>query len=255
MDGLELLDISDELLIINQATIERLFTEENLNVLTLYLFYYKTAKWQKHNPIKASDEYCKKCLHWGIDKLQKAKIRLKEMKLIENIRRIDETGKVIGWYVKINYLIDNTTIPETTIPVTPQVVKQETNTNNNKYINTNNNINTKKEINKERKEKFVKPTLEEVEEYCKERKNNINAERFIDHYEANGWVQGKNKPIKDWKACVRTWEKNQNYYKQQKEEIIPDWFDKDLNEDKNKKEVDLNDEQRELINKILGSNK
>jgi hypothetical protein len=141
MDGLELLDISDELLIINQTTIERLFTEKNLNVLTLYLFYYKTAKWQKHNPIKASDEYCKKCLHWGIDKLQNAKTRLKEMKLIENIRRIDETGKVIGWYVKINYLIDNTTIPETTIPITPQVVKQETNTNNNKYINTNNNRN------------------------------------------------------------------------------------------------------------------
>lgn len=254
MDGLELLDISDELLIINQATIERLFTEENLNVLTLYLFYYKTAKWQKHNPIKASDEYCKKCLHWGIDKLQKAKIRLKEMKLIENIRRIDETGKVIGWYVKINYLIDNTRIPETTIPVTPQVVKQETNTNNNKYINTNNNRNasikhkygTYKRIKltdeeytrlkEEFGEDFIKRKIELLDEYIESNNNKNKYTNF-------------NLVLR--KAIRENWfEKNK-----QKEEIIPDWFDKDLNEDKNKKEVDLNDEQRELINKILGSNK
>ena len=142
MEELKLLDISDELLIINRTTIERLFNEENLNVLTLYLFYYKTAKWQKHNPIKASDEYCKKCLHWGIDKLQNAKQKLKEMNLIENVRRTDDKGKVVGWYVKVNYLIDKTTIPKTTIPIKPQVVKQETNTINNKYINTNNNKNT-----------------------------------------------------------------------------------------------------------------
>lgn len=142
MEDLELLDISDDLLIINKITIEKLFEEENQNPLILYLFYYKTAKWQKHNPIKASDEYCKKCLHWGIDKLQSAKQKLKEMDLIESVRRTDEKGRVVGWYIKINYLIDKTTIPETTIPTKPQLVKQETNTINNKYINTNNNKNT-----------------------------------------------------------------------------------------------------------------
>ena len=57
--------------------------------------------------------------------------------------------------------------------------------------------------------KTKKPTLEEVKEYCLERNNNVDAEAFIDYYEANGWVQGKGKPIKDWKACVRTWERNQ----------------------------------------------
>lgn len=56
--------------------------------------------------------------------------------------------------------------------------------------------------------KTKKPTLEEVKEYCLERNNNVDAEAFIDYYEANGWVQGKGKPIKDWKACVRTWERN-----------------------------------------------
>lgn len=52
----------------------------------------------------------------------------------------------------------------------------------------------------------IPPTLEEVTEYCKQRQNQIDPQRFIDFYEANGWVQGKNKPIKSWKACIRTWE-------------------------------------------------
>jgi hypothetical protein len=60
----------------------------------------------------------------------------------------------------------------------------------------------------QKRTRFVPTTLEEVKDYCSERKNNVDAERFFDYYSANGWVQGKNKPIKDWKACVRTWEKN-----------------------------------------------
>jgi len=55
--------------------------------------------------------------------------------------------------------------------------------------------------------RFTPPTLTEVEQYCKERHNNVDAQRFIDYYTANGWVQGRGKPIKDWKACVRTWER------------------------------------------------
>ena len=56
--------------------------------------------------------------------------------------------------------------------------------------------------------KFKKPTLEEVKQYCLERGNNIDAERFIDSNEAKGWMIGKNK-MKDWKAAIRTWERNQ----------------------------------------------
>ena len=56
--------------------------------------------------------------------------------------------------------------------------------------------------------RFAPPTLEEVRSYCEERKNDIDPEAFIDHYTANGWVQGKGKPIRDWKAAVRQWERN-----------------------------------------------
>lgn len=55
---------------------------------------------------------------------------------------------------------------------------------------------------------FKKPTLEEVQNYCQERGNRVNAQAFLDHYEANGWKVGK-APMKDWKATVRNWERNE----------------------------------------------
>lgn len=58
------------------------------------------------------------------------------------------------------------------------------------------------------KEPFRTPTVEEVRTYCRERSNSVDPEQFIDHYTANGWKQGRGKPILDWKAAVRTWEKN-----------------------------------------------
>ena len=69
--------------------------------------------------------------------------------------------------------------------------------NKNPNIESNTNTNTR----------FAPPALEEVEKYCKERGNNVNAQGFIDYYSSNGWKVGKN-PMKDWKAAVRTWERN-----------------------------------------------
>lgn len=62
---------------------------------------------------------------------------------------------------------------------------------------------------KHKERRFVKPTVEEIRAYCEERQNGIDPEYFYDHYEANGWMAGKNH-MKDWKASVRTWERN-NY--------------------------------------------
>ena len=53
---------------------------------------------------------------------------------------------------------------------------------------------------------FVKPTVEEIDAYCAERKNGLSGQAIYDHYEANGWMVGRVK-MKDWKAAVRTWEK------------------------------------------------
>ena len=75
---------------------------------------------------------------------------------------------------------------------------------------------------KERKRKeyiCVIPSVEEISNYCHERNNNINAQSFFDFYQSKGWMIGKNK-MKDWKAAVRTWEKNNH---NTKSEDKPSW--------------------------------
>ena len=60
---------------------------------------------------------------------------------------------------------------------------------------------------KSKAKRFTPPTLEEVTAYCIERNNSVDPQHFIDYYTSNGWLVGKNK-MKDWKAAVRTWERN-----------------------------------------------
>lgn len=57
---------------------------------------------------------------------------------------------------------------------------------------------------------FRVPTVEEVKAYCEERQNGIDAEYFVDYYTVRDWKLSNGKKMVDWKACVRTWEKN-NY--------------------------------------------
>jgi len=71
--------------------------------------------------------------------------------------------------------------------------------------NTNINITNTNLTDSNKKALFKKPTLVEVKNYCILRKNNIEAEAFIDFYESKGWQIGK-EIMKSWKACVRTWE-------------------------------------------------
>ena len=54
--------------------------------------------------------------------------------------------------------------------------------------------------------KFIPPTIEEVKAYCTERNRGVKPEKWIAHYQANGWMVGRTK-MKDWKAAVRTWER------------------------------------------------
>ena len=55
--------------------------------------------------------------------------------------------------------------------------------------------------------RFTPPTFEEVRAYCAERLNNVDPVHFVDYYTANDWKVGRNK-MKDWRAAVRTWERN-----------------------------------------------
>lgn len=100
----------------------------------------------------------------------------------------------------------------------------------------------------ENTKKFVKPSIEEIKEYCEKRNNGVDAEKFYDFYTSNGWRVGKN-PMKDWKAAVRTWERTPEYnksnsYKQKCPE--PKWFNKEIKQE----EVKLTDEQRREFEEI-----
>ena len=62
-----------------------------------------------------------------------------------------------------------------------------------------------KQEKKPKSTRFVKPTIEEIDAYCKERNNGIDARNFFYHYESKNWHIGKD-PMKNWKAAVHTWE-------------------------------------------------
>ena len=209
---LELNDISSQLLIINQTTIDKLFSLENgAECVALYVFYYKTAKWQKTSVVKANDEYCMKCLKWGKERLNKAKKMLKENGLISVVQRRKD-NKIIGWYIKVNYCIQ----PSGTNSYKYQnlLVGNRTQMLINNNINAyNNNINALKgeTPTKKPKKTFVKPTLEEVRKYCEERNNNVDYEKFYDYYESNDWKDKNGNQVINWKMkLIANWENKSN---------------------------------------------
>ena len=57
---------------------------------------------------------------------------------------------------------------------------------------------------KPKRKNFVKPTVEEIAAFCKEKKYTVNAQQFFNYYESNGWKIGRN-AMKSWQAAVQNW--------------------------------------------------
>lgn len=91
--------------------------------------------------------------------------------------------------------------PKVSDPKEPDTINNSIKSNN---IKSNNTLSTADKPQRERK-RFVKPTVEEVAAYCRERQNTVDAEEFVAYYESNGWKVGKN-PMVNWKQSVITWE-------------------------------------------------
>lgn len=165
--------------------------------------------------------------------VQSLRTSLEHLKSTNNITH--ETNRQFSIITIKNYnkyQIDNT--------ATNKRLTNEQQTINNNIINNN-----KEELNKESiskdipKKVFIKPSIEEIQNYCNERNNTVDANRFYNFYESKGWMVGKNK-MKDWKAAVRTWE--------QKEDKLPSWWDKDFKESER-----TEDEERQLQELIRGN--
>lgn len=78
---------------------------------------------------------------------------------------------------------------------------QQNESNSPKEKEKENNNNNKKRV-------FIPPTLEEVTEYCKERNNGIDPQYFMDYQTARNWTLSNGKKMADWRATIRTWERN-----------------------------------------------
>tara|TARA_R110000851_G_scaffold199641_1_gene350748 strand:- start:165 stop:812 length:648 start_codon:yes stop_codon:yes gene_type:complete len=125
-------------------------------------------------------------------------------------------GAISGWiselvkngYIKVHYVYKEGSkeIQYRYITILKGGIKENHNTLLKKTVK-NNTTNTNNTIDNN-KGRFIKPILSEVEDYCTKRNNNIDAEAFVNFYESKGWMVGSNK-MKDWKACVITWEKRE----------------------------------------------
>ena len=136
-------DIKDEPIVFSKILIDVLLKEDKpSDIISLYIFYYYTAKWQKTNQPKATSNYCMNGLKIGYSRFKKAQQKLIDLKLISKIQSRNEKGQIIAWYIKVNFIWKRTTIDRINqIKQNPDQVKPRSSKSN---INTlsNNNINT-----------------------------------------------------------------------------------------------------------------
>lgn len=138
----------------------------------------------------------------GKDSVKKTLIELERFGYLKRTKTIDEKGRFAGYdYDIFEKPITESPLtekPSTENPLTEKPPQLNTKQSSTKKVST-------KESNTKRKQ-FVPPTLEEVENYCKERKNNVDAKRFWEYFDASGWVDSNGKPVRNWKQKIITWE-------------------------------------------------
>lgn len=119
--------IEEQLVILTKQTIDCfLKTEAPADAMALYTFYYYTAKWQETNQPKCTTAYTSKALHWSEVKVRKIKKILNDAGLIEDIQEKDKDGKISGHYIKLNYVIKQSTLKETHTVENPQCGTSDT---------------------------------------------------------------------------------------------------------------------------------
>lgn len=199
MNDIKLNDIADDLLILNRITIDRLFQLENCaDCIALYVFYYKTAKWQKTDTVKANDQYVKKSLEWGISKIQKTKQTLKEHGLIDIVQRRKD-GKIEGWFIKVSYLVSERKADEIKIHV------QKSNNTQNQQVENCTSGNEETNALKE-KIKCLEKEIKMLKDNKKERKTKKQAKSYdeqIAEYTQNEELQNALKAFVQMRAFIK----------------------------------------------------
>ena len=133
---------------------------------------------------------------------------LSVMQVRTAIKKLQSTGEITSKSSNKNtvFIVNNYDLYQVGNKQNNEPVTSKEQTDNIQITTTKESKEVKKEKNNNIK-RFTPPTYEQVSTYCKERKNTVDAERFLDFYESKGWMVGKNK-MKDWKAAVRNWERS-----------------------------------------------
>lgn len=163
-------------------------------------YFHGELEHKKAGTVYTSKRYLADRWKWNRRKLDKFLSALEGDKMVE----IESTKNCTTINI-VNYTMYQDMRATTAPPLHHDCTTNNKDNKDNKG-NINNNISRARE----------KPTVEKIQAYCDERLNGIDAQQFFDYYEARGWKYGTGKPMVDWKAAVRTWERNRKPNKQDK---------------------------------------
>lgn len=163
-------------------------------------YFHGELEHKKAGTVYTSKRYLADRWKWNRRKLDKFLSALEGDKMVE----IESTKNCTTINI-VNYTMYQDMRTTTAPPLHHDCTTNNKDNKDNKG-NINNNISRARE----------KPTVEKIQSYCDERLNGIDAQQFFDYYEARGWKYGTGKPMVDWKAAVRTWERNRKPNKQDK---------------------------------------
>ena len=190
--------------------------DENLPANAKLLYGEITALCNQKGYCWASNDYFAKLYNCGRRSVTRWLSQLKEQGYISiEVVKKEGSKEILNRYIKIvdtpidkngDRYSQNLHYPIDKNGYTP--IDKNGEDNNTSFNTTFNNT-------RESKARFTPPALEDVQAYCKERGNKVDAERFVDYYASKGWLVGKSK-MKDWKAAVRNWERSEKAYNQDK---------------------------------------
>ncbi len=157
----------DQIVSTTHDTVNKLLQYKNWpDALALYFRYIQQRKMQDNTTTFSSDDFMIKAMKWWKERFYKTKKILVETRLIEVIKRKDELWKIVWWYIKVNFIIQNTTLLENQSLENPESDKQGTNT----LVE---NINTLVEKEIQEKKKFLSLQEYKTEDWIKQRMRDI----------------------------------------------------------------------------------
>lgn len=198
---------------ITKITFDRLLKMDHADsCIALYAFFCYTARWQNTDQAKCTISYAGKALGWSDRTTQRAKAKLIEAGLIENVKRVDKiTGQVTGWFIRVRHIVRLRFHPDTGDGVVHPAKSPGGGDLAPKCLRTGNRNASELvgslPLNGETKgrKKFIPPTIPEIEIYCKEiGLDKREGKKFFDHYTSVGWKVGRN-PMIIWKSALSGW--------------------------------------------------